>query len=599
MAIAGLTTPHQEALYEQAKQYIELNGAVSGRQLREVLRCSEKVAHRILKLLKSGVKPSVKFTTGANAGVTRKAEPTAKLTETDEINGDKRVISMPRTRIKTLAELVAACDIDLNEWFVERFVCNKWEMGYIQSVERTEQTDEEQQLTDVENEGNEEAPANQAVPEAKKVKRVNIDKISGTQNLFQVKAFLARRVVTEAGQTVFDEGGYIAEISNLRSRLEKQNIQIRKEKAISKHSALNHFGADDFFKNIHSFMDKMGDCSLPYEQPVAHQPLIEPVVREGHTEDAVALWSDMHFGDRTRREDMSGFPKFDMPVSGNRWGYVVRKMKQCLTLHRAMYPLDTLNIWVGGDIGNGILHDSPNSNELFTPAQVHFSYHMLKFGIEDALELCKTDANGKQIVKKIKLLFTVGNHMRLDEKMPYKFQAQRTLDWLIYQFVIERFAGNPFIEIKQEMAPYIFENIRGHRHLFAHGMQVGYRNSPDAQCKSMASFIDRVRALFDSPEWRNANKLQGETFARICIGDIHVPVSFPRLISNGSLNGQNELGVNWVMEPIPAGQQLFGVSDKHLETWKYFLDCTHVQDEPSDSNPYGEYARAYADKLGR
>ena len=591
MAIAGLTTPHQEALYEQAKAYFDLNGAVSGNKLAKLLHCDEKTAFKIVKLLGKGGSKS--------AG--NPQQPAAKLTETDEIAGDKRTITMPRTRIHTLAQLVKACDIDLNEWFVERFVCNKWEMGYIQNVSRTERTDSEPETasTEVENEGNETAPDNQAAPEVTKVKRVNIEKTSSTQSLYQVKAFLARRVVTEAGNTVFDEGGYIAEIAGLRGRLEKQNVTIRKEKAISKHNSLNHFGADDFLKKLHTFMDKMGDISLPYERPVAHEPIIDPVVREGHTEDAVALWSDMHFGDRTRREDMSGFPKFDMPVSGNRWGYVIRKMKQCLTLHRAMYPLDTLNIWVGGDVGNGILHDSPNSNELFTPAQVHFSYHMLKFAIEDALTLCKTDAHGKQVVKKIKLLFTVGNHMRMDEKMPYKFQAQRTLDWLIYQFVIERFAGNPNIEIKQEMAPYIFENIRGHRHLFAHGMQVGYRNSPDAQCKSMASFIDRVRALFDSPEWRNANKLQGETFARICIGDIHVPVSFPRLISNGSLNGQNELGVNWVMEPIPAGQQLFGVSDKHLETWKYFLDCTRVQDEPCDSNAYGEFARDYADKLGR
>jgi hypothetical protein len=591
MPIAGLSTPHQEKLYAKAKAYFEKNGPLSSRKLAAYLHTSRRTADTIIKLLSDGaVVAPVSEKVNAPQGK-------ATLTETDETNGDKRVISLPRTRIKTLAELIEACEIDTDEWFVERFVCNKWEMGFIESVTRTERTDEEEQ-NEVENEGNEQSP-NKEEREPQKVKRVNIDKVSGTQSLYQVKAFLARRIVTEAGSTIFDEGGYIAEVSKLRSQIEKKNVEVRKEKSYSKHLALNHLGADDFLGKLGKFMDKFGDMSLPYTRPATHEPLITPVVKEGHTEDAVALWSDMHFGDRTRREDMSGFPKFDMPVSGNRWGYVIRKEKQCLTLHRAMYPLDTLNIWVGGDVGNGILHDSPNSNELFTPAQVHFSYHMLKFAIEDMLTLTKPDDKGNVVVKKIKLLFTVGNHMRMDEKMPYKFQAQRTLDWLIYQFLIDKFKDNPAIEIKKEMAPYIFENIRGHRHLFAHGMQVGYRNSPDAQCKSMASFIDRVRALFDSPEWRNANKLQGETFSRICIGDIHVPVSFPRLVSNGSLNGQNELGVNWVMEPIPAGQQLFGVSEKHLETWKYFIDCTHVQDEASDLNPYGEFARNYAEELGR
>ena len=470
------------------------------------------------------------------------------------IAGDHRTITKCADRsIHSLEELIEYCEIDLNEWFVERFVCNKWEMGY------------------KDDEGK-----------------------AHTKPLYQVKAWMLRKI-----EGVKEEGDFIKEISRLRSQIAKQEKETRAEKRISKHLALNHMGADDFLSKINDFMQKMGDISLPYSKSTPHAPLIVPAVRNGHTEDAVMLLSDTHFGDRIKREDTAGFPEFDLPISGNRFGYVISKEKQVLTLHRAMYPIDTLYIWVGGDIGNGILHDSPNCNELFTPAQVHFSYSMLKFAIEDLLTLTEPDEKGNRVVNNIRLLFTVGNHMRMDEKMPYKFQAQRTLDWLIYQFVIERFKNNPRVSIKQEMAPYIFETIRGHRHLFCHGMQVGYRNSPDAQCKSMGSFIDRVRALFDSPEWRRKNQLMGETFAKICIGDIHVPVSFPRLLSNGSLNGQNELGVNWVMEPIPAGQQLFGVSDKHLETWRYFLDCTAVQDAKEDSNNYGEFARQYAADLGR
>jgi hypothetical protein len=49
--------------------------------------------------------------------------------ETHRIEGDTWEISLPRTRIKTLDELVAACSIDLTEWAVERFIVNKWEVG--------------------------------------------------------------------------------------------------------------------------------------------------------------------------------------------------------------------------------------------------------------------------------------------------------------------------------------------------------------------------------------------------------------------------------------------------------------------------------------
>jgi hypothetical protein len=78
-----------------------------------------------------------------------------------------------------------------------------------------------------------------------------------------------------------------------------------------------------------------------------------------------------------------------------------------------------------------------------------------------------------------------------------------------------------------------------------------------------------------------------------------VPITFPRFKSNGSLNGQNELGVNWTLEPIPAGQQIWGVADKHQETWQYFLECSHIQKAQGDFNKYGTYAQEYTAQWGR
>lgn len=472
--------------------------------------------------------------------------------EVNEIDKDKWRIQLNKTRIHTLEELVEYCRIDLDVWEVERWIANKWEMA-------------------------------SKHPESGDVT---------VTPLYQVKATLRRKAFKDLATANADN-------AKLRSQLEKTKLALSSERSMATRLAQNHSGFDDLLTNIKEFVDVLGDFQLPKENIEHSRPLITPAVADGHTEDAVLLLSDTHFGDRIRREDTSGFPEYDLVISGNRMGYIIRQAKQVLTLHRAMYPIKKLYIWIGGDIGNGDLHDAPKSNELFTPAQVHFSYHMLKFGIEDLLTLTVPDAQGNVVVEQIVLLFTVGNHMRMDEKMPSKLQAQRTLDWLIYQFIIERFNNNPKVSIRADMSPYIFENIRGHRHLFAHGMQVGYRNSPDAQCKSMGQFIDRVRALFDSPEWRRKNRLQGETFARCCIGDIHVPVSFPRLKSNGSLNGQNELGVNWTLEPIPAGQQLFGVTEKHVETFAYFLECSQVQKEKHDFNTYGIFAKEYADRIGR
>lgn len=52
------------------------------------------------------------------------------LTETCEVKNDNWTITLPKTRIHTLEELIEYFEVDLSVWEVERFVCNKWEMGY-------------------------------------------------------------------------------------------------------------------------------------------------------------------------------------------------------------------------------------------------------------------------------------------------------------------------------------------------------------------------------------------------------------------------------------------------------------------------------------
>ena len=388
----------------------------------------------------------------------------------------------------------------------------------------------------------------------------------------------------------------IRENARLNRQLSKAKYDLNAERRMRKLLCENHMGFDDLLSQCHEFTELFGNFPAPVTPIKAQKQLIAPPVKEGHTEDAVLVISDTHFGDVIRRDDTSGFPEFDLEIAGNRFGYIAKKAKMILGLHRAMYPIKKLYVPILGDIGNGDLHDAPKSNQLFIPAQIHFSYNMLRFLLEDLHQLI-----GEGIIEEIVLCFSVGNHMRMaeDKLMPTKFQAQRTFDWLIYQMVIDRFKDVKGFTVHQTMSPFIFENIRGHRYGFNHGMEVGYKNAPENQAKSMSAFINHVRALFDSPIYRKAAGLEGSTFDRFVIGDIHVPTSFPRLLSNGSLNGQNELGVNWGLEVIPAGQWMFGVSDKQIQTWQYYLDCTEVQRQNVGVEGYRQFAVDYTERFGK
>jgi hypothetical protein len=57
-------------------------------------------------------------------------KPAKELKETSEITDNNWVITLPKTRIHTLDQLIAFFEIDLGVWEVDRFIANKWEMGY-------------------------------------------------------------------------------------------------------------------------------------------------------------------------------------------------------------------------------------------------------------------------------------------------------------------------------------------------------------------------------------------------------------------------------------------------------------------------------------
>lgn len=57
--------------------------------------------------------------------------PAAKTenTRTDDFKSNSGTIELKATRISTLDQMIKACQIDLTIWEVERFLCNKWEVG--------------------------------------------------------------------------------------------------------------------------------------------------------------------------------------------------------------------------------------------------------------------------------------------------------------------------------------------------------------------------------------------------------------------------------------------------------------------------------------
>lgn len=99
-----------EGVRELVKQYRIVRPEASARSIAKEVGLHHKTVSRILK-----------------------DEPVAKLNlqaeVSEEFKGDEWVISLPRTRVKTIEELIEDRKIDLTEWTIVRHTINQWEMG--------------------------------------------------------------------------------------------------------------------------------------------------------------------------------------------------------------------------------------------------------------------------------------------------------------------------------------------------------------------------------------------------------------------------------------------------------------------------------------
>lgn len=59
------------------------------------------------------------------------AEDAASPKETRDESSTDLTVSLNKTRIRTLPQLLEECEIDVKVWDCYRFVANKWDMGYV------------------------------------------------------------------------------------------------------------------------------------------------------------------------------------------------------------------------------------------------------------------------------------------------------------------------------------------------------------------------------------------------------------------------------------------------------------------------------------
>jgi hypothetical protein len=356
-------------------------------------------------------------------------------------------------------------------------------------------------------------------------------------------------------------------------KLRKENAQLR---TMNKKLLVRGAGYDDFLDEYRQIVEK-DNFSFTGQPVYKKQQPFDPA----HSEIACVMVSDLHLSEVVDFEESNGINVYNSVIAASRLWEYAQKVKSILSRHRTMYTIE--NIWspLLGDIINGSIHpEMIISNDLSDPAAVVLASRLLEmFYIEIA-----------SIGLRIEIDAIHGNHPRLTAKMPTKKQAHTNLDWLIYQQLEDKLSRNDQFNMKVHQSQIGLRKLFKWNYVFEHGISVASGKEED--------FEDRVRAMFDDPVYRQATGYTGPSFDQIVIGNMHKPKFLERTIINGSFTGQNELGQSWRLKPIRATQLMWGVSKRHVKTWQYMIDLSHVRSE-KHKNPFAEYAAWYMKKHAR
>ncbi len=363
-------------------------------------------------------------------------------------------------------------------------------------------------------------------------------------------------------------------------RLSKENSELR---AANRKLAASGAMFDDVVDELKSAVASDVKSSFRFSPTVLpqHKPKTKALIDPAHAETAILVLGDWHIGEVILAADVNKMNAFNSAVASNRVHEVIESAKKIIRLHQSMYNIEALWVPILGDMISGSIHSELSlSNDLSDPAATVLAARLMYMAIA---ELCTLGIP-------IRIDTAVGNHPRMTEQMPTKRQTQTNLDWLAFEFLSAMLEGNSQVDMNVSTGQISVVPVYDWRFVIEHGYGIKHGREENAE--------DRLRAIFDSAEYREHNNHSGTSFDTLIIGDQHRPKLLQSTIVNGSLPGWSDLATAWRLRPSAACQQLVGCSKSHLRTWAYSIDVGHIRsDKPT--NQFSQYTVEFLKKHKR
>lgn len=249
------------------------------------------------------------------------------------------------------------------------------------------------------------------------------------------------------------------------------------------------------------------------------------------------IWSDWHWGEVVKREQLNGVNEFNLEIAHRRARRLVERTILLLRHYMVHPTYEGIVLDLGGDMLSGIIHEElVNTNAVAIMAAVRDCFGVLKWAIREL-----ANEFGKIVV-----FCVVGNHGRSTKKMPSKDAAETSFDWLIYSFLEEAFQGDKRVTVVVTYSADQLYSVYGHRRLLTHGNQF----------RAGDSIIGPIGPIMRGRQKKHSrNAAIGQGFDVMVHGHWHNYSPGTKVIGNGSLKGYDQFAADNnfdVQDPIQA-----------------------------------------------
>lgn len=210
--------------------------------------------------------------------------------------------------------------------------------------------------------------------------------------------------------------------------------------------------ANDFIASIE------GNFSEP-------EPIVPAFVSGKSESTLVAVGCDWHAFETVKPEQVNGLNEYNVSIARASIDRFHAAVPRWAEIHRAGTKIDTLVMAYLGDLMTGMLHEDQIEGNAGTP-------------LEEALFVTERVIAGLTMIlkeggfKRVVVVSCDGNHSRITEKKRKANRVKHSIEWLIFHFVRQHFAGDKRIEfhISDGIHSYVPLDYAGGKTLrFSHG----------------------------------------------------------------------------------------------------------------------------------